>query len=232
MPPDRRRAVLCLITDRRRLLARLEQPDRAWSALVLAQIRGAIHGGVDVVQIRERDIDARVLADLVRQCEQASRGTSVRIVVNDRVDVALAAGADGVHLPEDGIAPAVARLLTGSSFELGRSIHSPEAAAASSGSVDYLIAGSVFETASKPGAPRPLGLDGLGAVVSAAGACPVWAIGGITAARIPSVMERGARGVAAIGAFLPVSPVAEVAMEVQKVTATLRFAFDSSGGLS
>lgn len=230
MHPDNRR-VLCLITDRRRLLAAVGQPEKAWPTLILAQVRGAIRGGVDVVQIRERDADAGVLAELVKHCERASRGTSVRVLVNDRLDIAIATAAHGAHLPEDSVSPAVARKITGPTFVLGRSVHSSEAAR-SSGPVDYLLAGSVFETFSKPGAPPRLGLDGFRAVVVAAGGRPVWAIGGVTAERISSLVAQGASGVAAIGALLPRSTTADVAADVQKATETLRFAFDSSGGLS
>jgi thiamine-phosphate pyrophosphorylase len=220
--------VLCLVTDRRRLTRTLEEPDAVWESVLIRQIAGAIRGGIDVVQIRERDLEAGILAAFVRRCVAAARGTATRIVVNDRLDVALAAGADGVHLREDSLSSAAARTLMKSPGLIGRSVHDP-AGATNTESLDYLIAGAVFETVSKPRTP-PLGLAGLRAVVTAAGACPVWAIGGITPEQMPLVAGAGARGVAAIGAFLP-RTLAQIEIEVQKISADLRFSFDSSTGV-
>jgi thiamine-phosphate pyrophosphorylase len=122
--------------------------------------------------------------------------------VNDRLDIALACGADGVHLRGDSIPARQVRLHTPQSFLVGRSIHALEEVD-SAGPVDYLIAGTVFATESKPGKSGRdlLGVDGLAAVVRAA-SLPVLAIGGVTMDRVPEVMRTGAAGVAAIGLFL------------------------------
>jgi thiamine-phosphate pyrophosphorylase len=189
------------------------------------QITGAIAGGVDLVQIREPDLEAGVLAGLVRDCLAAAAGTPVRVVVNDRLDVALATAAHGVHLRSDSLPAAASRRLTADGFLIGRSVHDTDAVRA--GPADYLIAGSVFETASKPGASPRLGLDGLGALVEAAGGSPVWAIGGITVERIPQVLAAGASGVAAIGAFVPRTPAADLAAAVHQLTSDLRAALDA-----
>ena len=180
------------------------------------------------MQIRERGVDATDHVGLVRQC--AALGPAARIIVNDRLDVALAGGAAGVHLREDSIGINAARRLAPENFLVGRSVHS-SATAAKAQSADYMIAGSVFETDSKPGQPV-LGLDGLRAVVQAAGDCPVWALGGMTAARSRDVVACGIEGVAAIGAFLPVSPVDDLAATVHELTKVMRFSFDTAEELS
>jgi thiamine-phosphate pyrophosphorylase len=145
--------------------------------------------------------------------------------VNDRLDVALATSAHGVHLRGDSLPNAAVRRIAPAGFVIGRSIHDAAGAAAAS-AADYLIAGSVFATASKPHAPARLGLDGLAAVVAAAAGSPVWAIGGVTAERIPQLVARGASGVAAIGALVPQARAADVAATVHQLTSALRAALD------
>lgn len=179
--------------------------------------------------MREPDLDGRVYAELVRRCVRLAEGTKVRILVNDRLDVALAAGAHGVHLREDSISVEAARRLAPRPRMVGRSVHAAATAARVS-SADYLIAGSVFETASKPGAPAAVGLDGLRTIVEAAN-CPVWAVGGITAGRASAVRACGVAGVAAIGAFLPPAGAADLAHAVQQRVQDLRFSFDTTAQL-
>jgi thiamine-phosphate pyrophosphorylase len=223
--------VLCLVTDRRRLAAAVGEPAAHAEDLLLAQVQGAIRGGIDVVQIRERDLEAAVLAALVRRCLQAADGTSVCIVVNDRLDVALATGAHGVHLREDSIAVAAARHLAPARFAIGRSVHAVEALDEAAGA-DYVIAGTVHPSVSKPDSAAVLGLTGLARIVSAARPCPVWAIGGVTRARIPALVAGGARGVAGIGEFIPAGRRADLVEAVHEITAEMRLAFDSSAGVS
>jgi thiamine-phosphate diphosphorylase len=190
--------------------------------VLLAQVVGAAAGGVDVVQIREAGLPAGDYVRFVRRCLAAVSGRRTRVVVNDRLDVALAADAHGVHLREDSLAIDDARRLRERPFLVGRSVHAPTTAARAR-SADYLITGSVFETESKPGRPASLGLDGLRAVVAAAGTCPVWALGGITAERARDVVACGASGLAAIGAFLPRARSADVAAAAKDATEALRF---------
>jgi thiamine-phosphate diphosphorylase len=162
------RPVLCLITDRRRLAATLAQSEHDASWLLASQIDGAIRGGADVVQIRERDLDARMLVQVVQAAMAAASRSRVVVVVNDRVDVAIAAPSSGVHLREDGVPNHVARQLLGEAQVIGRSVHD-DASVAAGLDADYLIAGSVFETSSKPGATSRLGLEGCGRSSSAPG---------------------------------------------------------------
>jgi thiamine-phosphate pyrophosphorylase len=158
---------------------------------------------VHLVQIRERDLDGASLARLVSACVAAVRGTRTRILVNDRLDVALAAGAHGVHLRADSFAAPRVRAAAPAPFLIGRSVHSVAAAgaAARDGELDYLIFGTLFESASKPGR-APAGLDELAAVARATH-LPVLAVGGVTRERIGDVMAAGASGVAAISMFAP-----------------------------
>lgn len=162
----------------------------------------------------------------MRECVALAAGTTTRIVVNDRLDVAIASGAHGVHLRERGIDVANARRISGAGLLIGRSVHSAEAAIHAR-SADYLIAGSVFPTASKPGEAASLGLEGLRDVVRAAGDCAVWAVGGITAERLPEVVRCGARGIAAIGVFIPADRSLKIGQAVETLTRTLRFSFDT-----
>lgn len=231
MPADRARISLCLITDRRRLTAAMGQPMAVAEQLLLDQVTGAIRGGVDVVQVRERDLDAGALAALVRRCHAAAAGTRTRIVVNDRVDVALATGIDGVHFREDSLTVAAARQLLPPTALVGRSVHAPSGAI-DAGPVDYLLAGSVFPTTSKREDTVWLGIDGLRAIVLQAGARPVWAVGGVTLDRIAVLLAAGVAGVAAISAFILPGPPDEIAMRVQKQTQDLRFCFDTPEQLS
>jgi len=197
------------------------EPRETASALA-AQIAGAIAGGIDVVQLREPDLPAREAIHLVRRCQALARGTATRIVVNDRIDIAVAAGSHGIHLRETSIATADARSIVGQSMLVGRSVHTPEGAR-QAGDADYLIAGAVFSTDSKPGATRLLGLAGLAAIVAARGDRPVWAVGGITRDNISAVQASGAAGVAAIGAFIPRDRGMAVRESTQELTKLLRF---------
>lgn len=159
-------------------------------------IAAAVEGGADAVQLRERGLPDDELLVLARRLREATAGRAL-LLVNGRLDVALAVGADGLHLPE--AAPAVPRPRPG--FLLGRSVHSLEAARrAEAEGADYLIAGPVYATRSHPGAPAA----GLGLIREIAGAVrpPVLAIGGVNAGRAGEVVEAGAAGVAVISAVL------------------------------
>lgn len=190
---------LCLVTDRRRLCP-AGAFDRA-RRCVVEQARRAVESGIDLVQIRERDLEASQLLALVSDVVRVTRGTTTRVVVNDRLDVALAAGADGVHLRADSLPPAGARSIAPAGFLIGRSVHHLDEAVRVASEVDYVIAGTVFPSPSKPDARPLLGIDGLAAIVRAV-SVPVLAIGGVSIERVGHVAEAGAAGVAAIGLFI------------------------------
>src|SRR5437868_3352568 len=179
---------ICLVTDRHALVG-AGAPGIDARACLLAQARYAIEGGVDLIQVRERDLEAAALLALVSELLAIARGTTTRIVVNDRLDVALTAHADGVHLRSDSLPVAAVRRLAPAGFLVGCAVHNAAEAAAAAGA-DYLVAGTVFPSRSKPTSHRLLGVDGLRAIVSAASA-PVLAIGGVTAARIDAVASAG-----------------------------------------
>jgi thiamine-phosphate diphosphorylase len=216
------RPVLCLVTDRRRLVPAAADFETTRRRLV-ELARQAVDAGVHLIQVRERGLETSALAALVTSVMDVARGSTSRILVNDRLDVALACGANGVHLPADSLPPTLTRSISPPQFLIGRSVHGVDEAAAYGGSVDYLIAGTVFPTSSKPGTARLLGLDGLAAVARAT-TTPVLAIGGVTKERLPSIAASGAAGIAAIGLF--------VAMPMSEVVAAARSAFDITKGAS
>jgi thiamine-phosphate pyrophosphorylase len=192
-------AVLCLVTDRRRLCPETIAFEAARRRLI-DQAKWAVTSNVDLIQVRERDLETADLARLVSDLVRVSRGSGTRVVVNDRLDVALACGADGVHLRHDSVRAETVRTIAPAGFLVGRSVHGL-AEAEGAGPVDYLIAGTVFPTPSKPAATPILGLDGLADVVQAV-AVPVLAIGGITRERLDEVAATGAAGAAGIGLFI------------------------------
>ncbi|MBP1685478.1 MAG: thiamine-phosphate synthase [Deltaproteobacteria bacterium] len=183
---------LYLVTDRTRTRGRP----------LLDVVEAALCGGVDAVQLREKDLSARELFDLACRLRRVCGRYGARLLINDRVDVALAAKADGVHLPVNSLLPADARLLLGTGGLIGASAHSlAEARAAAEGGADFVLCGPVFDTPSKRAYGPPVGLEVLGRVTGAL-KVPVIAIGGITADSVDAVGRQGARGVAVIGAIL------------------------------
>jgi thiamine-phosphate diphosphorylase len=162
-----------------------------------------VDAGVELVQIREKDLSGRALEDLVGWAvflASSRQGGATRIIVNDRLDVALACGAAGVHLPADGIPVSAARRAGPPGFLIGASTHTlDEARRAAADGADYVFFGPVFATASKPGV-RPVGVEVLAEVVEKL-ACPVFALGGMTPQRLGEVASAGAAGVAGISVF-------------------------------
>jgi thiamine-phosphate pyrophosphorylase len=203
---------ICLVTDRRR------RPP-------IEQAREAAEAGVDLIQIRERDLDAAALASLVVRVVELTRGSSTRVIVNDRLDVAMTCGADGVHLRGDSIPPQRARSIVPQGFLIGRSVHGKDEALAVAPDVDYLVAGTVFPTASKPGRIDVLGPSGLASIARAVGV-PVLAIGGVTPDRAGDVASAGAAGIAVLGLF------ADADRPIKDVVLALRAGFNIGGGAS
>ena len=216
---------LCLVTDRRRLGRAMGAKPEAWVEILREQVAAAAEAGIDYVHVRESDLEARDLAALVRTLLSVTRKTVTRVLVNDRVDVALATGAGGVHLKEQGMLPEVVRQIAPAGFVIGCSVHTTAAVAARK-AADFLTAGTVMPTASKP-APDYLNEDGLRRIVHAAGAQPVIGIGGLDVGSIPLLAASGAAGLAAIGAFIPAGGES-VSEFVQKRVRNLRFALDNA----
>lgn len=216
--------LLCLVTDR----ARFERADNAAACdALVAQAGEAAEAGIDIIQIRERGLDDRTLLQLVERMCAAIAGSHTRIVVNDRVDIALVAGAHGVHLRESSYAAVHARALLGPPALIGRSVHDEAQARGLdlAGDLDYLIFGTVFTTSSKPAGHPVAGLDALSGVVRACRR-PVLAIGGIDVDNVGAVARTGAAGVAAIGLFLGSrSPGARAALSLRQAAERVRLAF-------
>jgi thiamine-phosphate pyrophosphorylase len=182
---------LCYITDRRALEPK---PLLPW-------IQEAIRVGVDLVQIREKDLPTRDLLALVKAARDAARRTATRLVVNDRLDVALAAGAAGVHLGTQSLPARVVRELVPRDFLVGVSCHSlEETLRAEVGGADYVVLGPIFATPSKLPYGPPLGLAKLREVAARA-KIPLLALGGITVERVRACLEAGATGIAGISIF-------------------------------
>ena len=219
--------MICLVTDRQRLVPAGAAPGASRTCLV-AQVRHAVEAGIDLIQVRERDLEAGELAALVTELLAVTRATPTRIIVNDRMDVALACGADGVHLRGDSIPIAEARRLAPAGFLIGRSVHGVDEAIGAAGA-DYLIAGTVCASASKPAQAPLIGIEGLRSITRAVD-LPVLAIGGIAGDRIGEVAAAGAAGFAAIGLFMAAHRDAEGegcrVVELRQIVKNARSRFD------
>ena len=168
----------------------------------LESIRAAAASGVDLVQIREPTMPAASLLMMVREAIATTAGTSCRVLVNDRLDIALAGVAAGIHLRADSFAATRVRTVAPAGFIVGRSVHGPREAAAVTreGGYDYLIFGTVFPSANKPPGHIAAGIPVLRDVCRAT-TLPVVAVGGITVENAPEVIRAGARGIAGIELF-------------------------------
>lgn len=178
--------------------------DRRLAADLPALARAALAGlppGTAALQLREKDLPARDLLDLARVLRRICAASGQALLVNDRVDVALAAGADGVHLPAAGIPPAEARRLLGADHLVAVSCHgAAEVAQALRQGADFATFGPLFETPSKRAFGPPLGLDRLREAVAMG--LPLVGLGGIDVARAVEVRGAGAAGVGVIRAWL------------------------------
>ena len=180
---------------------------------ILEVAAAALAGGATIIQLRERDLEGRALLELAVALVAAAKAQPrARVVVNDRLDVALAARAAGVHLPAAGLPIAAARARSPARFLVGRSVHSvAEAREAAKAGADYLVCGPVFPTASKTGLGEPIGPEIVRKAAEAV-RVPVWAIGGITPENATALKGLPIAGVAVIGAVATAAdPAAAVA---------------------
>ena len=184
---------ICLITEGKAT----PQNFPAQSSYIIETIRAAIEDGVTMIQIREKAIEGRMLFDLVSRAIVLAANSDTLVIVNDRADVAAAAGADGVHLPETGLPPsAVKRVFP--NLAVGVSTHSLDSAvAAAQGGGDFIFFGPVFDT---PGKGAAVGVEPL-AVLCQVLTPPVIGLGGIDDQNCASVLDAGAAGIAAIRAL-------------------------------
>jgi len=192
---------LYLVTDRRLV------PDGDLPRALATSLEGADAGARVAVQLREKDLSGRELEDLARALVPICAGAGALLLVNDRADVARAVGANGVHLPTDGLPPAEVRGWWPDAV-IGCSAHSlDEVRAARDGGADFATFGPVWETPSKAVYGPPVGLEALGG--AAALGLPLLAIGGITRDRVAPALAAGATGIACIRAVLGAADLAE-----------------------
>ena len=183
---------LYLITDRRQVPG----------GDLLSAVRRALRGGVRAVQLREKDLCARELLPLAREMRTLTSEFGARLLINDRLDVALAAGADGVHLGGASLPVAEARAILGPKILIGVSTHhQEEISLAARDGADFVTFGPVYFTASKAPYGPPVGLDALGEACADA-PLPVFALGGVNTACLPELLSTGCRRAACIGAIL------------------------------
>ncbi len=177
----------------------------------------AIRGGVTVVQLREKDCCTRDMIAMARRLVALCRALHVPLIVNDRLDVALAADADGVHVGQDDMPVPIARKLLGPYKILGVTAHTPEQALkAIKEGADYIGASPIFATATKADAGKPIGLAGLKKICRACG-IPVVGISGINASNAESVIRAGAAGIAVVSAIVSAEDVEEAARELARI---------------
>lgn len=194
---------LMLVTDRRRC------HHRALPAVVAT----AVDGGVNAVQLREKGLPAGELWELACQLRQVTQGRAL-LLINDRLDVALAVGADGVQLPEDSLPVTAARRVSGDGLLIGRSVHSLEGAVqAEREGADFLVVGTIFATPSHPDVV-PGGAEFL-ALTRSSTRLPLLAIGGIGRDNVREVVAAGADGCAIISAILATADPHRAASELR-----------------
>ncbi len=186
-----RRPLYYYITDRKQIP----------SGRLPARVRRLVRWGVDFIQIREKDLDDKSLFLLTSEIVRLARGSPCRILVNGRADIALAAGADGVHLPAQGLRVEDLRPWVPAGFLIGCSTHNrKEALRARDSGADYILLGPVFATPSKAGLGSPLGLARFAEICGRID-LPVFGLGGITCETAPLVLKSGAAGIAGIRLF-------------------------------
>ena len=211
---------ICVVTD-----ARLSC-GRSHSEVV----RAAIAGGADVIQFRDKEISDRSFLESAAEVRQICRESGIPFIVNDRVDIALATDADGIHVGQDDLPAAIVRKLIGPDKILGVSVTNvSEALAACAVGADYLGVGPVFDASStKPDAADSIGLQGLSDIYSSV-ELPIVAIGGINAMNAGQVVGKGATGVAVISAVVSAKNIADA---VRSLKSTALNAVPANRGMS
>ena len=190
--------------------------DRAWAAgtdELLAQVAAAIDGGAGIVQLREKHLDKDAFLEEAKRFVALCREKGAVSIINDDVDIALASGADGVHVGQEDLAAGRARQVLGPDKLIGVSAHNvPEALAAQAAGADYLGVGAAFSTGTKADA-KPITRDTIRAVTAAV-EIPAVAIGGITRENLPELTGCGLAGVAVVSALFGQSDVKAAAQEL------------------
>ena len=184
------------------------------------QVERLAAGGATLIQLREKSLSPLEFFQHAKSAVEFAQRRSIRIIINDRSDIALATKADGVHLGQDDLTPEAARRMLGPDAIIGYSTHNLEQARrALSLPIDYLAIGPIFATSSKTDTEPIVGLEGLRSVASIASGLPLVAIGGITAANAPAVIAAGASSVAVISALL--TPNNSISQRTRNLVETL-----------
>jgi thiamine-phosphate pyrophosphorylase len=200
MPLNLQPPIIYLITSGE--TKRATTPDSEEFARILALVTRAVAARVQLVQLREKNLPARTLYELTTRAAEITRGSSTRLLVNDRADIARAARADGVHLTTRSLEASVVRRTFGDQFLIGVSTHTlAEARAARDARADLAVFGPVFDTPSKREYGAPVGLEHLSEAARTLSPFPLLALGGITRENSPDALRAGASGVAAIRLF-------------------------------
>jgi thiamine-phosphate pyrophosphorylase len=177
-----------------------------------------VAAGIDRVQIREKNLSASVLYQLTTSAVAITKTSSTKLLVNDRSDIAFAAGGDGVHLTTRSLPTAAVRRAFGAEFLIGVSTHSmAEADLARRGGADFVVFGPIFATPSKTEYSEPIGLSSLAQVASALTPFPVLALGGIEVTNVARCIQAGASGVAGISMFSNSEQLVEIVKDVREM---------------
>ena len=185
---------------------------------VVDLVEAAVEAEVDLLQLREKNLTARVLYELTLQAARITRGTNTRLLVNDRADIASSAQAQGVHLTTNSLPTAVVRETFGADFLIGVSTHTiAEARAARNEGADFAVFGPVFATPAKLQYGQPVGLENLSQAVSKVAPFPVLALGGIVIDRVANCIRAGAAGIAAIRLFEDGAKLATVVTRIREI---------------
>ncbi len=185
---------------------------------VLQLVEAAVSAGIDLVQLREKNLSASVLYQLATNAAGVTRGSDTKLLVNDRADIASASGTDGVHLTTRSLPVDVVRRTFGDQFLIGVSTHSlAEANVARRNGADFVVFGPVFETPSKGEYGEPVGLSILAQVASKLAPFPVLALGGVEMSGVAACIQAGARGVAAIRMLSDPDRLSDIAKNIREI---------------
>ena len=214
MPLDPTKPIIYLVTSGATTPA--TTPESNDFARILTLVEATVAAQIPLLQLREKHLNARVLYELATRAAKITRDTSTRLLINDRSDIARAAGADGVHLTSGSLTADLIRDIYQSEFIIGVSTHSLEQAqAARNAGGDFVVLGPVFETESKRGFGEPLGLKKLSEVATALDEFPMLAIGGVSLENVAECFGVGAAGVAAIRLFNDDERIGTVVEEIR-----------------
>jgi thiamine-phosphate pyrophosphorylase len=183
---------------------------------ILNQISAAVGARIDLIQIREKKLNARTLFELTQRAVQIVEGTTTRVLINDRADIAAGAGASGVHLTTRSLDPAMIRKSFGDRLLIGASTHSlQEARRAHDQGADFIVCGPIFQTLSKEQFGPPVGLQKLSEVALELAGFPVLALGGVSELNAEQCFKAGASGLAGISLFREASHLKSLTVAIR-----------------